>query len=290
MKIHHMGLALLVMIIWGLNFPVAKFGLQEMPPLLLLAFRFAAVALLLVPFVPIPKAKMGQIFMLSVVLGTIHFALMFVGISGVDASVASIAIQLQVPFAAIMAAIVFKDRFGWRRMLGMGLAFGGIVLIAGEPRMQTSLLYLGLVVAASFVWAVSNIQVKLIGAINPLSLTGWTALFAFPQLLVWSWILESGQRAAIVDSSWVPWAVIAYMAILVSVVGYGIWYYLVPRYQVNQTMPFTLTVPVFGVFFGVWLLGESVTLPMLLGGALTILGVGIIVLRRPRTADGPLQN
>lgn len=290
MKLHHMLLALGVMVLWGLNFPVAKAGLREFPPLMMLGIRFALVALLLVPFVPFPHGKFRQILLLSVILGTIHFALMFVGVTGVDASVAAIAIQLQVPFAAIMAAFVFKDKLGWRRLLGMALAFGGIMLIAGEPRMQTSLLYLGLVVAASFVWAVSNIQVKLMGDINPLTLTGWTSLLSFPQLLFWSWVLEDGQQAAITGSTWVPWAVIVYMAVLVSVVGYGIWYFLVPRYQVNQTMPFTLTVPVFGVFFGVLLLGESLTLPMIAGGLLTVAGVGIIVLRRPRTAEGPLQT
>lgn len=280
----HILLAVGIMVIWGANFVVAKVGLSEMPPLMLIGIRFALVGLVLVPLTPFPRGKMLQIFGLSFVLGTIHFGLMFTGIKGVDAGVASVAIQLQVPFAAILAAILFKDRFGWRRLAGMVLAFTGIVLIAGEPRMQSSLVSLGLVVLASLVWAVSNIQVKYIGEINSLSLTGWMALMAAPQLLFWSYILEDGHVQILKDAGWAAWGAIAYMAILVSVVGYGLWYYLVPRYSLNQTMPFTLLAPVFGILSGNVFLGEELTLPMAIGSAMTLLGVAIIILRRPEVS------
>jgi O-acetylserine/cysteine efflux transporter len=277
----HLLLALLIMVIWGANFVVAKLGLSELPPMMLIGIRFAVVGVLLVPFTPFPHGKMLQIFGLSVVLGTVHFGLMFTGINGVDAGVASVAIQLQVPFAAILAAVLFKDRFGWRRTAGMVLAFAGIALIAGEPRMQSSLVSLGLVIAASLVWAVSNIQVKYIGEINSLSLTGWMGLMAAPQLLFWSYVLEDGHVQAIENAGWAGWGAILYMAVLVSVVGYGLWYYLVPRYSVNQTMPFTLLVPIFGVFSGVIFLQEQLTLPMAAGSVMTLAGVAIIILRRP---------
>src|SRR3546814_9270170 len=51
---------------------------------------------------------------------------------------ASIAIQLQVPFASLLAAIFFKDKLGWRRGFGMLIAFFGVAVIAGEPRLERS--------------------------------------------------------------------------------------------------------------------------------------------------------
>ena len=48
------------------------------------------------------------------------------------------------------------------------------------------------------------------------------------------------------------------MGIIVSIVGHGLWYRLVPKYRTNQTMPFTLLIPVFGVSFGI-VLGETLT-------------------------------
>jgi O-acetylserine/cysteine efflux transporter len=54
------------------------------------------------------------------------------------------------------------------------------------------------------------------------------------------------------------------------------------RYSVNQVMPFTLLVPVFGVLSGVVFYDDRLTLPMLIGGVGTILGVAIITIRRPK--------
>jgi O-acetylserine/cysteine efflux transporter len=289
-KPFHILVIMAVMVIWGLNFVVAKLGVSEMPPMFLVGIRFFLVGALLIPFVPLPRGKWLAIAALSFVLGTVHFGLMFTGISGVDASVASVAIQLQVPFAAIMAAIFFKDVLGWRRLVGMAIAFAGMVLIAGEPKMQTSLISLGLIVAASFVWAISNIQVKFMGKIDALMLTAWSSLMAAPQLIFWSFVLETGQFASLETAGWRGWGAIAYMTLLVSIVGYGIWYHLLQRHQVNQIMPFTLTVPIFGVLSGVLLLGESMTWMIGLGSAMTIAGVGVIILRRPKVAEGPLQT
>jgi O-acetylserine/cysteine efflux transporter len=290
MALRHVGLAVMVMVLWGANFVAAKIGLQELTPLLMLSLRFALVGALLVPFAPFPRGSMAQIALLSLILGTIHFSLMFNGIRGVDAGVAAIAIQLQVPFAAILAAIFFKDRLGWRRLVGMAFAFAGIVMLAGAPRMQSSLGSLALVVGASFVWAVSNIQVKLIKNVHPLSLLAWSSLMSAPQLFVLSLLMEDGQGAALAAAGWRGWGAVVYMVVCVSGIGYGIWYYLVPRYAVNQTMPFTLLVPMFGVAAGALVLGERMTWLMLAGSALTLIGVAVIILRRPRVAEGPLQS
>ena len=84
---------------------------------------------------------------------------------------------------------------------------------------------------------------------------------------------------------WRGWGAIAYMMICVSMIGYGIWYYLVPRYDVNQTMPFTLLVPMFGVASGALILDERMTWLMLAGSALTLVGVALEEAaghRRPR--------
>ncbi|HYD65794.1 DMT family transporter, partial [Azospirillum sp.] len=129
------GLALLVMALWGLNFVAAKIGLAEFPPMLLMGMRFTLVAALLLPFVRMPRGKMRGIFLLSVILGTVHFPLMFNGIKGLDAATASVAAQLQVPFASLLAALFFKDKLGWKRAFGMVVAFAGVLLIAGEPRL-----------------------------------------------------------------------------------------------------------------------------------------------------------
>jgi O-acetylserine/cysteine efflux transporter len=285
MKPADIVLVLIVMVIWGLNFVIAKWGLEQFPPIFMIALRFGMVAVLLLPFVRVPKQKLGGIALLSFTLGCLHFSMMFSGLDGTDAAAAAIAIQIQVPFAALIAAIVFKDRLGWRRAGGMALAFLGIVIMAGEPRFSDDLVPLGLVIAASFMWAVANVQIKKLGAVDGFALNAYLGLFATPQLLLASALLEGGQIEALKNADWVGWSSVAYMAVLVTIISYVMWYRVLRRYTVNQAMPFTLLVPVLGVLSAALLLDEPLTWRVILGGVATVAGVAVIVLRRPRLAE-----
>ena len=285
MSLRDIALIIVVMAVWGANFGVSKLGLEELPPLMLIGLRFALTALLLVPFTRLPLNKVWPVLVLSVSLGFAHFALMFTGLQKVDASTAAIAAQVQVPFSALLAVIFFKDRLGWRRSLGMALAIVGVVLLAGEPQTSSNMLYLAMIIAGSMIWAVAAIQMKHLADVDALTLNGWMALFAAPQLLIASWLLEDGQLEAIATAGWKGWGAVAYMAIVVTIFGYGIWMKMLSRYQVNQVMPFTLLAPVFGVVAGIIMLGEELSLLKLLGGAITICGVAIITIRRPQQAQ-----
>lgn len=283
------GLAVLVMVIWGYNFVVAKTGIAEFPPIFMMGLRFALSAMLLVPFVAMPRGRMKEIAALSVTLGAAHFSMMFTGLKTVDASTAAIAIQLQVPFSALLATVLLSDPPGWRRMAGMAVAFGGVVLIAGEPRFAGNLWALGLVIGAAFVWAVGNIQVKKMGQIDEMALLAWMSVMAAPQLFLLSWMLEDGQFAAAQAATWRGWGAVAYQAVVVVAISYGIWYRLLARHSVNVVVPYTLLVPLFGVASAVLWLDETLTTRVVFGGAITILGVAIILLRRPHLAD-PLPD
>ena len=274
-----------IMAIWGGNFAAVKIGLEHCPPILLVALRFMIVALLLVPLVKVPRQELLKVFGISVTLGLLHFSLMFTGLTTLDAATAAIAIQLQVPFAAILAAIVFKDMLGWRRFAGMTVAFAGILVIAGEPRLNGQYLALGMVVAAACIWSVANVQIKLLKSVSGTQLNAWLAVFSTPQLLLASFFLEDGQWEALAAADWRLAAVVLYQSVCVVVLGYGAWYWLLGRYQLNQAMPFMLLVPLAGVLSGVFILGESLTLPLTLGGLLTVAGVAVIILRRPRVAE-----
>lgn len=276
------ALAVMVMLLWGLNFAVAKEALDQVPPLSLMALRFAVVAALLVPFVRLPRERIGALAALSVTLGLIHFSLMFTALRFVDASVASITIQIQVPFAALLAAVFFKDKLGWRRASGMIVAISGVAILAGEPREGSEWWAVLMVVAAALVWAVANIQMKKLEDVDGFAINGYLGLFAAPQLAVASLLLEGGQVAAWQAADWRAWGAVAYQSVIVVILCYTIWYSLLRRHSVNVTMPFTLMVPLFGVAGGVLLRGEPVTWNLLVGGAATVVGVGVIVIRRPR--------
>lgn len=284
MTIRHLLLALVVMAIWGANFAIAKLGLQEVPPITFMCMRFLIVAALLVPFVKRPTDKWLHVLGYSFTLGGIHFGFMFTALSKLDASTAALATQAGVPIATIMAAFIFKDYPGWKRIAGIAIAFAGLLIIAGEPRFEGGLQPLIFVLIAAAAWAAGAIQVKLMGDIDGFVLNGWMALFAAPQLAVLSLIFEHDQIGALLNASPVGWGSILYQSVFVVIIGYGIWYSLLKRFPVSQTMPLTLMGPVLGVLAGVVILGEQLTVQTLIGGALTIFGVGIIVLRQSAKA------
>lgn len=275
-----------VVLIWALNFIAGKIGLRDLPPLLMLTLRFVLVAVLLLPFLSrAPRRSWPLIALLSVVLGVCHFGLMFVGLAGVDAGPAAIAIQMAIPFSAVLGVIVFGERLGLGQAAGLGLAFAGVYLLAGESARPLSVVHLLIVVAAAFAWAVANVVIKRLGRIDVFALNGWVALLAAPQLLVLSLLLETGQRQAIAAASWTAFAAIGYMAVCSSIIAYGLWYYLVGRYPMNRVVPLTLLSPVMAVFFAVLLLDEPLTMATVFGGVLTLGGVALIEVLRPASVE-----
>lgn len=272
---------LLIQVLWGFHWAILKFGLKEFPTLLLMGMRFAIVAALLCPFFRVSRNQLLPIFGLSLTFGTLNFGLMYAGIAHLDASTAAVIGQAQVPFSAILAAYFYNDRFGWRRLVGLALSFLGIILIVGEPRVGGNFLWVACILGSALAAAFGNIQIKALGPISSFALSGWVALFTAPQMLLASAILEDGQWQAVAQSTWHGWSSLAYTVFVVSIGTYYLWYPLIRRYPVNQVMPFTLLVPVFGVISGILMLGEKLNLQTLLGSIATIGGVAIIVLRRP---------
>jgi O-acetylserine/cysteine efflux transporter len=281
-KLRDLGWMLLIQAIWGINFVVVKLGLDHMPPLFFVAMRFSLAALILLPFSGLPRAHLKRVIPLSFTLGVMHFTLIFTGMHYLDASTTAIAVQLQVPFAAILAAIFFKETLHWRRITGMAIAFAGIMLIAGQPRFFANPWPLASVITAALVWSIANVQVKRLGdEIDAVQLNGWIAILAAPQLLVVSYALEGDRWPGLAEIGWQGAFALAYQAILVAAFSYWIWYNLMRRYPVNQVMPFMLLQPLIGAASGVVFRNEEISMPMVFGGIGILIGVAIIIIRRP---------
>ena len=272
------------MLIWGVNFAVAKFALSQFPPIFMMSLRFALVALLLVPIVRRPLTPMRQIFGLSLTLGCLHFALFFTGLKGIDASVAAVVIQLQVPFAVILSSVFLKDQPGIVRVFGILLAFAGVAVIFVSTPVEGHYVSLALMLSAALVWSLANFQIKTMDHVDGMSLNGWMALFAAPELLATSLVLERGQWPALVSADWLGYSAVAFTAIFSTIIGYGLWYRLIHKYPMSLAIPFTLLAPIFGVASGIILLGEPMTLRLAIGSLMTIAGVAIVVLWVPATA------
>ena len=184
MNIRDLLLAVSVPIIWGAGFLFAKEAISEFPPILLMAFRFSVTALVLVWFVRPPVGHFKSIFWIALVSAAVQYSLTFTGLQYLDASTAIIVVQLEVPFGVLLAAIILKDRMHICHIVGMTLAFVGVILIAGEPRLHSQWGSILLVVGGAFTWALGQVMVKSLGAVGCFRLIAWVAVFAAPQLFV----------------------------------------------------------------------------------------------------------
>ncbi|TDJ22975.1 MAG: EamA family transporter [Gammaproteobacteria bacterium] len=275
-------MALSVPVIWGLGFTLAKvaFVLSDFPPILLIAFRFALTTLVLLWFVKPPVGFMHRIFWISVVSATIQYALTFTGLDGLNASTAIIVVQLEFPFMVIMAAVVFKDHLSWSQIAGIALAFSGIIMIAGQPQLQDDLLPVFLVTGGAFTWAVGQIMIKKFGGqVGGFTLIAWVAAFATPQLFLASWLFEEGQIQAIRTMNWIGWAVVVYLGLVMTALGYSIWYHLLGKFRISQVGPFLLLLPVTSIAGSVLLLDEQLSKIEFVGAIIVISSVWIITRR-----------
>ena len=84
------------------------------------------------------------------------------------------------------------------------------------------------------------------------------------------------------------WSTVAYLGVVMTALGYSLWYGLIGRHPVSRVGPLLLLMPVFSVLGGVLLLGETLTPLIALGGVIVIVGVAIIMIRRgPGPGPGP---
>jgi O-acetylserine/cysteine efflux transporter len=277
-------MGIMVAVIWGSGFLFAKVAIEHFPPILLMAMRFTVTALVLVWFVPIPRRQLPRLFWVALIGAAIQYSLTFTGLKHIYASTAIIVIQLEVPFAVLAAVIFLKDRVDMIKILGMGLAFIGVLIIAGEPHLQGDLFWVLVVASGAFMWAVGQVMIKSLGPVGGFTLIAWIAVFAAPQLYISSWLVERDQFEAIRSADWVVWAVVAYLGVIMTAVGYAIWYHLLGKYPVYQVAPFLLLLPVTTVLGGVLLLDEALTARLMIGGGLAIGGVAVINLIRKKPA------
>ena len=273
-------------LIWGLNLIASKIGVGEFPPIFFTAMRFGSLALFLVPMLKIHRGQMTNLFAAAMLSGPAAFALLFAGIFlAEDAATVAVATQMSVPFATLMSVLFLGERIHWRRIMGIVLAFAGIVVISFDPRVFAYWEGLALVVCSSFVSSLGLIFLKRLKGIQPLEVQSWIALAGGSILLVLSLGLESGQMTAVRNATWEGWGALFFTTIMSSLVAHTAWFYLVGRYPVTSLSPLTLLSPLFGIFFGVTLLHDQMTPRMLVGGAVTLIGVLIVVLREKRIAD-----
>lgn len=277
--------ALLVITIWGLNFVVMKWGVATLTPLFLCALRFMAASLPFLLFVRPPRnLRWGVVAAYGLVQGVGQFGLLLSAMKvGMPAGMASVVLQTQAFITMLMAAALLGEKPQRWQWLGLCIAIGGLVFIGmahGDSPADMPLLGFVLVVGAAAMWAGSNLLTRMAaqqGHYDPVSFIVWSSLFPIVPLLLLAWWLEGGDTVLrqVQAIGWRELGVVAYLALLSTLVGYGLWTRLLQRYAASTVAPLSLLVPVVGLLSAMLLLGERPSLWQWLGTAGVLAGMCI---------------
>lgn len=281
--------AILVALVWGMGFVVAKGGTEDFPPILMQVLRFVVTSAALFWALRNPRGNWGWLMLTTVVGGTIQYALTFTGLAGLGAGLAALVVQTEVPFLVLLGALLLGERPGPRKWAGIGIAFCGVALIGGLGRMEGSLSAILLVLGGAFTWALGQVVIRKIKGLDGRAITAWIAVLAVPQLLIASALFETGQMAALQAAGWQVWATALYLGLVMQAFGYWLWNSLLLRNEVGRVAPYLLLLPVFSVLGGIVFLGEALDTGRMIGGAVVLAGVALITLEGRRPKVSPLN-
>lgn len=245
-----LALALMITLIWGLNFVVIKWSVSDAPPLLVAALRFAVAAVPAVFFVKPPAVPARILWGYGLSVGVVQFGLLYLAIAlGLNAGLASLLMQIQAFFTALLAAAFLRERIQPWQAAGIALAFAGMATIGLLSGGQVSLVGLGLTLVAALGWAVSNLLVRASGGANVFSLVVWSSLIAPLPLALLSGVVSGWDAVArtLLHGGWELWAAVLYMGLANTVLGFGVWSLLIQRHGAGRVAPLSLLVPVFGL-------------------------------------------
>ena len=283
MKIQDIFIALLVPIILGFGFVIAKPAMQYFPPYLLMGMRFTIPALILVWWFPLPKGLYLDLFKVSFIGNTLQYGLTYTGLNIIDASSAVLLVQLEVPFGIIIAFFLLKEIPAIKNIVGLVIAFIGVFILTGAPNLDGKYIGVLLVLAGAFTWSLGAVMAKpLSKKIGAYALMTWLAVFSGPMLFFISALINGNPIPYFLSANLNSWLTVLFLGFIMQPVGYASWYYVLRKYPVNKVMPVLLLLPVTGLITSIFLLGEDPPKQVFIGGIVIIFGVGMILFTKAK--------
>ena len=273
---------LAVVVIWGLNFTVAKWSLREIPPLAFTALRFVLASVLLLALlrhregiIRPPRGSVGRLTMLGLIGNTIYQICFIVGLSLTTVSNSALVLASMPAMVAGLAFAFRLERVTARAAEGLALASVGVVLVVaargvsfGASTLPGDVLTFGAVIC----WAVFTLGIRRLAVpMSPLAITTWTTVLATPLLVLVGLpsMLAMNWRAV----SLLGWAGLVYASVLSLVLAYILWNDSIRAIGASRTAVFSCLTPLVAMSSAVLVLHERPTLVQLAGAAAILTGV-----------------
>ena len=276
-----LGLVLLICLFWATNFLTSAHALREVPPFLFTAMRMGLLAVLLVGFMRVPpRAQWKRLFAVAMLNGVLHFGTSFLALKlAGNLSSPAIVTQVYVPMSVLLAWWWLGERFGWRTGVGVAISFAGVLVLGFDPMVLAQPAALFVMMGSSLLVAICTVLMRGLKDVRMVDQQGWTAVLSLLPLLAISALFEPGSFTALREASWIAWGAAAYAAVFSSLLGHGVFYWLVQRHPVATVTPYLLLTPVLAVLLGIMFWGDRPGPALWIGGAMVLGGVLVVALR-----------
>jgi drug/metabolite transporter (DMT)-like permease len=241
---------------------------------LLAWMRYRAIPLSLPPGTAGPGLLMGVLFALE-------FICLFVALDLTTVTRAAILFYSMPVWLAVISHLTIRGAAITRASaIGLGLAFGGVVLalaLRGDAEGQGSLVGDVCALAAALAWAgiAALAKASRLRILRPEMQLVWQLGVSVPVLAVAAFAFGPFLR----DPGWIHWAGLAFQIIVIVFIGFLLWLWLLSIYPAASVAAFSFLSPVFGVVLGWLLLGERVGPEIVV--ALGLVVAGLILINRP---------
>ncbi|URM28950.1 EamA family transporter [Pseudomonas frederiksbergensis] len=283
MQKKHLVLAILVTLVWGVNFPITKLGLRSIDPFVLTGIRFALAAIPLVFFIKRPAIKFSYVAAYGFIFGLGMWGVINYGIQvGVSPGIASLIIQLSVFFTMGWGALLFKEKLRGAQLVGALLALVGLAGIISTQQGEHAILGVLLIVLSAVAWSVGNVIIKKSGVKEIFSFMVWASLFPPIPLFFIAWLMQGAAPFEHLQSSLDFTAVlsIVFQVYLATHFAYWGWNSLLKLYPVSTVAPLSLLIPVFGIGSSMLIIGEHISTPNLISIVIIIMGLAVGLYRK----------
>jgi drug/metabolite transporter (DMT)-like permease len=278
---------LVAVVLWGVSFVVTKFAVAQISPTALILARGALGATFLAGLlaarkeavVP-PRDALGGLALMGFVGVAFHQMLQAIALTSTSAVNAGWLIALTPIWSALFAVVRLHERLPRHRRLGMLLGFAGAVLVitrgqlAGVLNLPTTRGDL-LILASTLNWAFySTLGHPIIRRLGPTHAT--LGAFAFGTLFLLPLLFLSGAWRDYARLSASGWAAVLFLGIGCSGLGYLFWYAALAKLEASRVAAFLYVEPLVTLVTAAVLLGETISLWTIAGGALLLVGVALV--------------
>lgn len=275
-------------VLWGGSLVAGRFIANELPAITITWVRFSIVAVVLLPALRIIEGRLhkpsvrGTVLLLALTTtGILLFnVFLFSGLQSVTATRSSVIIAFAPSAVALILFLAFHEPLRTSGSIGIALAFIGaaITITEGDPARALSggigvgdLFLLGCVVS----WAVYTILARY--AMREMTaLTVLTYSSVLGALLLSPLVLVRSGFTAVTALSLGTWGAVLYLSVGAAGIAYLFYYQAIRDIGANEAAVFLNLEPVSAIVLGVFLLGESLTTPVLFGGTLVIAGLYLV--------------